>query len=70
MATTNAANAGMIQIQKNVAEMDMWLRIARSKNLKFHGEPENWAIFSRDIKFLMKTMSPKTDRIMTTVERL
>ena len=69
-SVANAANAGMIQIQKNVADMDMWLRIARSKNLRFDGDSENWIIFAKDIKFLMEAVSPKADRIMQTVEKV
>ena len=58
-----AKNLG-ISGTKEVAETDMWLRIAKDKNLRITGEPENWTRFNRDLKPLMNTVTPTADNIM------
>ena len=64
-----AKNLG-ISGTKEVAEIDMWLRIAKNKNLRITGEPENWTRFNRYLKPLMNTVTPTTDRIMNIADKI
>ena len=56
--------------QKQVQEVDMWLRIAKSRGLRFSGDPNEWIRFSTDFKTLMHSLNPVSARIIQTVEKV
>ena len=65
-----SSQSEVLAMREQVKEVDVWLRITKSRGLKFSGEHSDWPRFSKDFKTLMSSLNPISARIIRNMEKI